>query len=178
MRSRFLICLVVLVPCLSGCLVRTGVAVTHESGKSHVAFDGQMGIHPLGLVRSVARHGDAGFGVTARGDGPAGLYVEGALVTNRSPLAAASGDIDALELRQVVAIDATLMMHGERGPLRPGIDALLVTETAAFAHVNTPRDFSWGEMGAGLYLSGRFDRKSWAASLGVQVRSCACVPHD
>ena len=178
MRSHFLIFLAGLVPLLSGCLVRTGVAVTHEGGKSHVAFDGQIGIHPLGLVRSVAARGDVGVGFTARGDGPAGLYVEGALVTNRTPIAAASGGIDVLELRQMVAIDATLMSRGDRGPLHPGIDALLVTEMAAFSHVNTAREFAWGELGAGLYLSGRFDRKSWAASLGVQARSCACVPHD
>ncbi len=180
--SRFLACLVCIVPFLSGCLVRVGVAVAHEDGKSHVAFNSQMGIHPLGLVRSVARDADAGFGMTmsTRGNnqGPVGAYVEGALVTNKTPLVAAKGTFDVFELRQMVAVDAKLV--GSQGPrsLRPGVDVLLITEAASFIHENSKREFAWGETGFGIYLSGRFDRRSWGASLGLQARTCACVPHN
>lgn len=167
-----------MVPFLGGCLIRTGVAVVRENGKSQVAFDGQMGIHPLGLVRSVAGTADAGFGMTARTGGSMGLYVEGALVTKKTPLAPASGNIDVFELRQMVALDATLETSMNGGSLRPGVDVLLVTETAAFTHVSTKKDFAWGELGMGAYLSGRFDSKSWGASFGVQARTCACVPHN
>jgi hypothetical protein len=176
--SCFFTGLVCLAPFLSGCLVRMGVAVVHESGKSQVAFDGQMGIHPLGLVRSVARDADAGFGATMRSNGSVGAYVEGAVVTNKTPLVPASGGFGVFELRQMVALDATLVTSEKHPALRPGVDALLVIEAAAFSHVNTKKEFAWGEVGFGAYLSGRFDSKSWGASLGIQGRTCACVPHD
>ncbi len=176
--SHLLACLVCIVPFISGCLVRTGVAVVHENGKSQVAFDGQMGIHPLGLVRSVARDADAGFGLTMHSHRSVGAYVEGALVTNKTPLIPASRDFDVFELRQMVAVDATLVTSMAHPTLRPGVDVLLVTEVADFAHVNTKEDFAWGELGVGAYLSGRFDSKSWGASLGLQARSCACLPHE
>jgi hypothetical protein len=176
--SCFLTCLVCLAPFLGGCLVRTGVAVVRENGRSHVSFDGQLGIHPLSLVHSVAPVADAGFGMTMRSEGPVGAYVEGAVVTNRTPLSPASAGLDVFELRQLVALDATLVGSKAHPALRPGVDVLLVTETATFSHVNTKREFAWGELGAGLYLSGRFDRRSWSAALGVQARLCACVPHD
>ncbi|MEP7124263.1 MAG: hypothetical protein ABJE95_25270 [Byssovorax sp.] len=176
--SCFLACLVCVVPFVSGCLLRVGVAAVHENGASHVALDGQLGIHPLGLVRSVARDADAGFGMTLRSEGPVGAYVEGALVANKTPLKGASEGFDVFELRQMVAVDATLVGSQAHPALRPGVDVLLITEVAAFAHVNTKRELIWGETGFGAYLSGRFDRKSWAASLGIQARTCACVPHD
>lgn len=176
--SCFLTCLVCLVPFLGGCLIRTGVGVVHESGKSHVTFDGQLGIHPLSLVHSVAPKADAGFGMTMRSEGPVGVYVEGAVVTNRTPLSPPSGGFDVFELRQLVALDATLVGSTAHPVLRPGVDVLLITETATFAHVNTKQEFVWGELGIGAYLSGRFDRRSWGVSLGLQARTCACVPHD
>ena len=186
-HARSVVCLiglVALVPLLGGCLVRLGVTVVRENGTSQVSADGQLGIHPLGLVRSVARHADAGFGMTFRGpaSGRVGLYVEGALVMNKTPLAPASPRFDVFDLRQMVALDATLtktVADGSQligGPLRPGVDALLVTEAAGFYHVNTKREIGWGEIGGGLYLSGRFDRRSWGASLGLQARLCACIP--
>lgn len=177
-RSCFLTCLVAIAPLLSGCLFRAGVGVVHDSGESHVVFDGQMGIHPLGLVRSVAGHADAGFGMTVNSHDLPGAYVEGALVTNKTPPSAASGGFDVFELRQMVALDAKLLLPEAHGTWRPGADLLLITEAATFSHVNTKRDFIWGEVGFGAYLSGRFDRKSWGASLGLQARTCACVPHE
>jgi hypothetical protein len=176
--SRLLTCLVCVVPFLGGCLFRAGVAVEHQNGKSKLGFDGRMGIHPLQLVHPVARYADAGLGVAARSSGHVGFYVEGAVVTNKTPLVASSRVLDVFELRQLVAVDATLGVASETGPLRPGIDVLLITEGAGFMHEKSNKSFSWGEIGVGVYLSGRFDRKSWAASLGVQGRGCACLATD
>lgn len=87
-------------------------------------------------------------------------------------------DLDVFELRRLVAVDATLGVASATGPLRPGIDVFLIADGAGFMHEKSNKSFAWGEIGVGAYLSGRFDRKSWAASLGVQGRGCACLATD